>query len=83
MRARKRVVHFRIPGRFDGASAVTLDIDQEADVVSVRPLRRRKAIVVSLTGVVQLVLWREAKRVAAERAKVSKRRGGRREGVAR
>jgi hypothetical protein len=75
--------HFRVFGpraHLDGATEATVSIDRALGLVSVRPLRRRRAFELPLADVAAMVISRVAKAELAEkrRAKAERRRGGRR-----
>ena len=65
--SRARVARFRVPLRFDGATQATVTIDRDSSILTIRLLRRRSTLAVSLGVVVEHLLWRDAKRQAEER----------------
>lgn len=69
---------FRIDGRFDSAPGVTVTIDRNAGLFSVRPLRRKREYTLPLRTVAEMVFWRIVKSEAAEKiaAKKRKKNGG-------
>jgi hypothetical protein len=71
-----RKARFRIYGRFNGATAATVEIDRGASVISVRPLRRRRAYELPLSVVAESIMWRIIK--AEAQAKIKARKEARR-----
>lgn len=67
-----RKARFKVYGRMDGAPSATVEIDRASDLITVRPLRRRKTYTLPLASVAEMVIWRFARAEAAE--KQSKRR---------
>lgn len=73
-----RCAHFRVVGRFDGASAATVTIEYHGPDLAffrVRPLRRRRAFELGLADVARGVVYDVTKREIAERRR--SRRGRR------
>lgn len=60
---------FRIFGRFNGAQSATVTIDRQSLTMEVRPLRRRKTYVASLSDLAQTVILRQALAEAREKKK--------------
>lgn len=55
-----RCAHFRVAGRFDGASEATVTVEYHSPTVAfirVRPLRRRRAFELSLADVARGVVF--------------------------
>jgi hypothetical protein len=69
-----RRARFRVFGRFDGATAATVEVDRAAGLFTVRPLRRRRTFTLPLAAVAEMVIWRIV------RAEVAERRAARRKG---
>ena len=77
-----RRAHFRTEARCDGAlrsRAVTVTVEWTPTVqlVSVRPLRRRRAYVLPLADVAEIIMQRVARVEAAEARAVRRARGRR------
>lgn len=74
---KRRVRHFRVSGKFDGAAVATVAIVPTADggwIFEVRPLRRRRVFAWPLSEVARGVVYDVVKRELAER-KRARRRG--------
>lgn len=65
---------FKTYGRFDGANTATVTIDRNADLFSVRPLRRKREYTLPLAVIAEMVIWRIVKAEAAEKLAAKKRR---------
>jgi hypothetical protein len=65
---------FRFYGRIDGATEGTVTIDRETDLVSVRPLRRRRVYELPLAWVANAVLSKVVKVELAEKRRLKPRR---------
>jgi len=69
--------HFRVWGKFNGAHEATVTVDRQADLITVRPLRRRKAYELRLADVAEWIMWRVIKAELTEKKKqkMMKRKG--------
>ncbi len=71
-----RAAHFRVVGRFDGATSATVTIEYHDAGVAffrVRPLRRRRAFELGLADIARGVIFDVTKRELAERRKARAR----------
>lgn len=69
-RVKRRVRHFRVAGKFDGAPVATVAIVPTADggwIFEVRPLRRRRVFAWPLADVARGIVYDVVKRELAER----------------
>lgn len=64
---------FRVYGRFNGVGEATVVIDRGAGLITVRPLRRRRAYVLPLSWAAEAVMWQVLKVEAAEKRAAKKR----------
>ena len=71
------VARFRVYGRFNGVGSATITIDRTSGLVTVRPLRRRRAYQLPLAWAAEAVMWQVIKADAAEKRAAKKRRGPR------
>jgi hypothetical protein len=70
-----RIRRFNVPSRWDGADGLKVEIviGGREPLFRVRPARRRTAVEVPLGDVAEIVLERDAKARAAEKARERKR----------
>jgi hypothetical protein len=68
---------FRVYGRFNGTDTATVTINRASGIISVRPLRRRRAYELPLAWAAEAVMWHILKAEAAERRAAKRKRGGR------
>jgi hypothetical protein len=74
-----RCAHFRVLGRFDGATSATITVeyhDAGRAFIRVRPLRRRRAYELQLADVARGVVFDVVKHELAEKRR-ARRAGGR------
>jgi hypothetical protein len=74
-----RCAHFRVVGRFDGATVATVTVEYHSAgraFFRVRPLRRRKAFELDLADVARGVVFDVVKHELAEKRR-ARRAGGR------
>jgi hypothetical protein len=69
-----RLARFKIYGRFNGASAATVTIDRSTDIVTVRPLRRRKTYEMTLGGIAEMIIYKVIQQEIREKNKDKKKR---------
>jgi len=72
-----RCAHFRITGRFDGATEATVTIEYHGPstaFIRVRPLRRRRAFELSLADVARGVVYDITKAEIAAKKKAKRQR---------
>lgn len=69
--------HFKLFGRFNGATECTVTIDRNNNFIQVRPKRRRKVYEMRLEDVAEMIIWRmvKAEIIEKKKAKAAKRKG--------
>lgn len=71
------IARFRVSGRFNGTTAATVTVNRDTGLVTVRPLRRRRAYELPLAWAAEAVMWQVLKAEAAEKRAARKVRRGR------